>query len=146
MLPCSRSDTGSHFSHLLACLQIWHNPDTRIPYPLRIIFQSAISKLSINSEQGSYAIIHAALEPSLGLPKKLTSARNKLAVGESAKFGGKFINRNFVDIRRPEVDDVLARSRLWQRVLEDVAAAKRGVAADLPDHYESVKLLGQSTK
>ncbi len=44
------------------------------------------------------------------------------------------------------MDDPLARSRLWQRVLEDVQAAKRGVAKDIPDHLESIKLLGRDTK
>lgn len=125
---------------------VWHNPDTKVSYPVKLLLNTIVNRFSIDSQQGSFAIIHAALEPSLGLPSKLTKGGTKPAVGESAKFGGKFVNRNIVDIRRPEVDDVLARSRLWQRVLEDVGAAKRGVAADLPDHYDSVKALGKSTK
>ncbi len=47
--------------------------------------------------------------------------------------GSKFVNRNIADAtRRPEVDDVLARSRLWQRAMEDVKAEKRGLGKDLP--------------
>ncbi|CDS82433.1 uncharacterized protein SPSC_03252 [Sporisorium scitamineum] len=125
---------------------IWHNPDSKIPYFLRFILNTVINKLSITPKQGSHAIIHAALDPSLGLPKALTKGGKKPQIGESAKFGGKFVNRHVADIRRPEVDDPLARSRLWQRVLEDVQAAKRGVARDLPDHLESIKLLGRPTK
>lgn len=125
---------------------IWHNPDSKIPFFLKDIIHAGINRLSIDNKQGSYAIIHAALEPSLGLPKEFTKKGTKPEKGESAKWGGKFVNRNLVDIRRPEVDDVLARSRLWQRVLEDVQAAKRGLAADLPDHLESVKALGRSSK
>lgn len=125
---------------------IWHNPDSKIPYPLKKVFSTVINRLSIDSKQGSYAIIHAALDPTLGLPAAMTKSEKKPEVGESAKFGGKFVNRNIVDIRRPEVDDVLARSRLWQRVLEDVQAVKRGLAKDIPGHLESVKLMGQSTK
>ncbi len=125
---------------------IWHNPDTKVPYALRFVIQRAINWLAIDPKQGSYAIIHAALSPSLGLPAALTTSKTKPAVGESALFGGKFVNRDIVDIRRPEVDDPLARSRLWQRVLEDVQAAKRGVAKDLPDHPDSIKAVGKSTK
>lgn len=125
---------------------IWSNPDTKVFYPVRVVLHALIYRLSITSKQGSYAIIHAALDPSLGLPVALTKGGKKPQVGESAKFGGKFVNRNFADIRRPEVDDPLARSRLWQRVLEDVQVAKRGLAQDLPDHLESIKLLGRATK
>ncbi|SJX62072.1 uncharacterized protein SRS1_10716 [Sporisorium reilianum f. sp. reilianum] len=125
---------------------IWRNPDSKVPYPVRIVLHALINRLSITSKQGSFAIVHAALDPSLGLPAALTKGGTKPQPGESAHFGGKFVNRNFADIRRPEVDDPLARSRLWQRVLEDVQAAKRGVASDLPDHLESIKLLGRSSK
>jgi len=113
---------------------------------LKAILNQLIQRLSIDSKQGSIAIIYAALEPSLGLPAEFTKSGKKPEVGESAKFGGKFVNRNIVGARRPEVDDPLARSRLWQRVLEDVQAAKHGLAKDLPDHLESVKVLGTSAK
>lgn len=137
---------GIHPGFVGAGSGIWSNPDSKLPYPIRVALHALVNRLSITSKQGSFAIIHTALEPSLGLPSALTKSGKKPQPGESAKFGGKFINRNFVDIRRPEVDDPLARSRLWQRVLEDVQAAKRGVAKDLPDHLESIKLLGRSSK
>ncbi|KAJ1028407.1 hypothetical protein NDA16_001574 [Ustilago loliicola] len=124
---------------------LWHNPDGKIPYPVKKILHTLVNRLAIDSKQGSYAIVHAALEPSLGLPRALTKEDKKPEPGESAKFGGKFVNRNVVDIRRPEVDDPLARARLWQRVLEDVATEKRGVGKDLPDHLESIKLLASSS-
>lgn len=125
---------------------IWHNPDTKVSSVLRFVLHTIINRVSIDSRQGSFAIIHAALDPSLGLPAERLKEGKKLEIGESAKFGGKFVNRNIVDNRRPEVDDPLARARLWQRTLEDVKVAKRGVAKDLPDHLESIKLLGKSTK
>ena len=49
-----------------------------------------------------------------------------------------------MDGRRPEVDNLLARSRLWRRVLEDVGAVKRRVGKHLPDHLVSVKLFGRA--
>lgn len=126
---------------------IWHNPDGIIPYPLKKLLHTVVNRLAIDSKQGSFAIIHAALEPSLGLPSAMTKGAKKVEPGESAKWGGKFVNRNIVDIRRPEVDDPLARARLWQRVLEDVKAEKRGVGKDLPDHLESIKVFSRfSTK
>ncbi|SPO22169.1 uncharacterized protein UTRI_02177_B [Ustilago trichophora] len=126
---------------------VWNNPHARVPAFVKQIILAGINKLSVDNKQGSFAIVYAALDPALGLPKQLTKGGNtKVEKGESAKWGGKFINRNKVDIRRPEVDDVLARSRLWQRVLEDVGAVKRGVAADLPGHLESVKAFGRETK
>ncbi|KAF6767170.1 Short-chain dehydrogenase/reductase SDR [Kalmanozyma brasiliensis GHG001] len=126
---------------------IWANPDSTTPRVLKMIIGQLVNRLSVSSKQGSFAIVHAALAPELGVPKEMLREKSKLEKGESAKWGGKFVNRNVVDAtRRPEVDDVLARSRLWQRVWEDVEAEKRGLGKDLPGHLESVKLLGQVAK
>ncbi|SNX82846.1 uncharacterized protein MEPE_01552 [Melanopsichium pennsylvanicum] len=140
---------GIHPGFVGAGSMIWHSPDHKVFAPLKFILNTIINRYSIDSKQGSYAIIYAALDPALGLPCQYLqnqAKQKKLQLGESAKWGGKFINRNKVDIRRPEVDDILARSRLWQRVLQDVQASKRNVATDLPDHLESVKSLGRPIK
>lgn len=122
---------------------IWNNPESWALRKFKPLMDAAIRYLSVDAVQGSFAIVNAALNPHLGLPTALAKGSlSKLEVGESAKFGGKFVNRNLVDIRRPEVDDPLCRARLWQRVLEDLDVKSRKLATDLPDHLESIKKLG----
>lgn len=123
---------------------IWKNPDLGL-FLLRPLLDALIGLVAVNPHQGAVGILAPALDPAFGLPASvLQPAKDKDSVpqplpGVSAKFGGKFVNRNRVDIRRPEVDDPLARSRIWQRVLEDAQIAKRGLGADLPDHLDALK-------
>lgn len=95
------------------------------------------------------SILHASLRPDLGLPSHVLSTSKNgskvplVAEGESARYGGKFLNRVTVSWTRPEAEDSLVRARLWQRVLEDLKVEKIGgakaengeeLASDLPKH------------
>ncbi|PWN53930.1 NAD(P)-binding protein [Violaceomyces palustris] len=124
---------------------IWNNPNFDLYWPIEMLKKILIPRLSITPEQGSIAILFAALDPSLGLPASVLSQGKDGKAGQpnpgvSAKYGGKFINRTSVNVRRPECDDPLARSRLWQRVLEDLDVGKSGgqLASDLPGHPEGL--------
>ncbi|EPQ27563.1 uncharacterized protein PFL1_04701 [Pseudozyma flocculosa PF-1] len=142
---------------------IWNNPNFQLTPLVTPLLRRLISRFSITPRQGAFVLIHAALCPDLGLPNSDSSTASPLddakhaganggdvanggkrekakqpSPGLSAKFGGKYVNRNIVDIRRPECDDILARSRLWQRVLEDTKAEQLGLAKDLPGHLPEI--------
>ncbi|KAN0064952.1 hypothetical protein ACQY0O_002010 [Thecaphora frezii] len=104
-----------------------------------------MAKWSIDEEQGSFVLVHAATHPDRGLPRRSTH-KDKEEVdlpepGVSALFGGKYVNRNKMDERRPECEDPLVRSRLWQRVLEDTKAEELGLTEGIPGHLEEVLLI-----
>lgn len=123
---------------------IWNNPSIKkLPWPLPQLLNFVINLLSVNTFQGSLAILHSALRPDLGLPRAVVETAKTgqppvLAMGESIKYGGRFVNRVTASWMRPECADPLVRARLWQRVLEDLKADKsRGqdeIAQDLPSH------------
>lgn len=62
-----------------------------------------------------------------------------IEIGESTKYGGKYINRDRVDMARPECYDSLARSRLYLRTLEDIKAKERGLDGLLPGHLPGIE-------
>ncbi|CEH18184.1 Dehydrogenases with different specificities (related to short-chain alcohol dehydrogenases) [Ceraceosorus bombacis] len=111
---------------------IWNLPHIRaLPRILIWLLDKLTSWKAIPPQQGSLAIVNAAVNPALGFSEKQL-AKGTPFIGESAKIGGKFLMRLKESDHRPEVNDPIATARLWQRVLEDVKAAERGVADDLP--------------
>lgn len=124
---------------------LWNSPTIRaLPRLLVKGLDLLMGLLSITSQQGSLAILHAALRADLGLPREYirpastpqdgdekaslqSSSSSSLALplpiptGLTATIGGQFINRTHARFpQRPECDDALIRARLWQRVLEDL--------------------------
>lgn len=130
---------------------LWNSPTIRaLPTILVKGLDLLMGLLSITSQQGSLAILHAALRADLGLPKEyirtpaplsgksedeksITSSSSSssttstsalplpIPTGLTATIGGQFVNRTHAGFsHRPECDDPLIRARLWQRVLEDL--------------------------
>lgn len=88
-------------------------------------------------------ILYGALHPKYGLRPSQTDAEfpnayKSLPKGTSADRGGHYISRDEAQPARPECYDMLARSRLWQRTLEDIKADERGLTKALPGHYPDV--------
>ncbi|PWN18735.1 NAD(P)-binding protein [Microstroma glucosiphilum] len=137
----SRSD---EFRHVIAHgvhpgfvkSNLWNSPTIRaLPTILVKGLDLLMALISVTSQQGSLAILHAALRTDLGLPKEYIRTSSALSgkeeeksslplpipSGLSASIGGQFINRTHAGFtHRPECDDPLIRARLWQRVLEDL--------------------------
>jgi len=83
-------------------------------------------------------MIYSALDKDLGFSEEELERNGYPSVGESYQRGGKYVNRITEFEARPEVNDVLARARLWQRVVEDVKAEKDGRMKSLPGHPEGL--------
>lgn len=91
-------------------------------------------------------ILYGALHPAFGLrPSQIDdlakdggAPNTALPKGLTSLHGGHYIQRDQAEEPRPEAFDRLARSRLWQRTLEDVKAKERGLANDLPGHPAGV--------
>ncbi|KAK0525787.1 hypothetical protein OC834_005036 [Tilletia horrida] len=115
---------------------IWHTTKT-LPQWMQTPLQWALRNIAINTQQGSLALTWAGYHHAYGFPAAELEAGYP-AVGKSAEYGGKYINRITESDPRPEVFDVLARSRLWQRVLEDLKIKEHGLAQDLPGHLPEV--------
>lgn len=116
-----------------------------LPWPLAQLLRLVIYALSINTQQGSIALLHSALREDLGLPQHLLQNKSKAGIplvpqGATASIGGQFVRRTTANyFRRPECDDALIRARIWQRVLEDLKLVKKEedidqLATELPDH------------
>lgn len=137
---------------------IWQNPTIQsMPWPVPQLLNFLIRLLSISTAQGALTILHSALRPDLGLPPQIlaTAKGGKnggipvVAQGESAKYGGLFVNRITSHWMRPECSDPLVRARLWQRVLEDLKAEKKDDQGDaltqgLPKHASGVLYVEKS--
>lgn len=131
------------------CSNIWQNPTIHsMPWPLPQLLNLIIRFLSVSPAQGALTILHGALRPDLGLPAYVLAAAKikggppAVAQGESARIGGLWINRITPTWMRPECYDALVRSRLWQRVLEDLKADQPGdkdaLAEGLPKHAAGI--------
>lgn len=122
-----------------------------LPWPLPQLLRLVIYALSINVQQGSLALLHSALREDLGLPRDVLATADKanggngvpiVPQGLTASIGGQFVRRVTANYyRRPECDDALIRSRLWQRVLEDLRLTKNDpeqLAKGLPAHSPAI--------
>lgn len=112
----------------------WQDPNVQgLPWPLPLLQGLLLKARAIDTTQGSLCILNGALHPQFGFrPSELQD--HEPFQGESAQRGGNYIDRDTAKVPRPEVEDVLARSRLWQRTLEDIKADKRGLGKDVPGH------------
>jgi len=93
--------------------------------PILMVLDTIVKTRAISTRQGSVSMLHAAFDNSAGFTQKELSSRPP-SKGESFGKGGKYFNRITEENPRPEVGDSLARSRLWQRVVEDVKAVENG--------------------
>ncbi|KAE8213348.1 hypothetical protein CF327_g3129 [Tilletia walkeri] len=135
-----RLSRSEHYRHVVVqgvhpgfvASNIWHTVKT-MPVITQTVLNFLIRNLSINTQQGSIALTTGAYHPAYGFPAGELD-QGYPAPGRSAEVGGKYINRIEERDPRPEVLDVLARSRLWQRVLEDLKVKEHGLGQDLPGH------------
>lgn len=105
-----------------------------LPWPLPLLQGAILKARAIDVTQGSLCILYGALHPQFGFrPSELQDDRVPFQ-GESAERGGNYIDRDTAKVPRPEVEDVLARSRLWQRTMEDLKVEERGLGKDVPGH------------
>lgn len=81
-------------------------------------------------------MIYSALDAKLGYSEEELSSKGYPSRGESAVRGGKYVNRISEYEARPEVDDLLARARLFQRTVEDVKGDS--YLGGLPGHPEGL--------
>lgn len=121
---------------------IWKAPGiSDLAWPQPQLLNWIVSSLSVSTQQGSLCLLYGALHPSFGLrPSELeklpknANANTSIAKGLTAQIGGHYIQRDRAETPRPECFDRLARSRLWQRTLEDLKAEQRGLIKELPGH------------
>lgn len=121
---------------------IWNTPGiSDLPWPKPQLLHLTVSSLTVSTQQGSLCILYGALHPRFGLRSseldevsKNASPNTAIAKGLTAQVGGHYIQRDRVETPRPECFDRLARSRLWQRTIEDIKAEQRGLIRDLPGH------------
>lgn len=118
----------------------WQNPELQtLPWPTPQIFNFIVKWVSINPFQGSLAILYAALHPKFGFRSDELQEKHHLpSIGESARIGGQYINRNQSVEALPECYDVLVRSRLWERTLEDIKAKELHLLDGLPGPLTSL--------
>ncbi|KAK0546134.1 hypothetical protein OC846_005073 [Tilletia horrida] len=140
-----RLSRSEHYRHVIVqgvhpgfvASNIWHGTLAKKDIGSSVI-QFLIGWLAIDTQQGSLAMTHAAYAKHFGFPDGELEAGYP-AAGRSAQLGGKYINRLKESDPRPEVFDGLVRSRLWQRVLEDLKTKDHGLALDLPGHLPQYK-------
>ncbi|KAL9937217.1 hypothetical protein V8E36_003626 [Tilletia maclaganii] len=115
---------------------IWHTTKS-LPQYLQNVIQWALKNIAIDTQQGSLALTYAGYHHAFGFSESELE-QGYPAIGRSAELGGKYINRIYERDPRPEVLDVLARSRLWQRTMEDLKAKELGLGQDLPGHLPEI--------
>ena len=112
------------------------------PAPMRILLGIGIKYLTITPYQGSMAMLWAAFDKSRGIEAyndsfgitSASSAEMKAALPDryTETIGGKFYFRVDELFTRPEVHDLQARARLWQRLSEDLKVQPKLLPGPLP--------------
>ena len=86
------------------------------------ITQFLASRVGINSQQGSLAILHAATSLEAGPDPTIQGAGK-----EGGKGGGRYFNRIWEDESMPHCEDPDCRSRVWRKVNEELKLSEKGL-------------------
>ena len=120
----------------------------KTPAPIRVVLGLGLKYIAITPYQGSMAMLWAAFDKSRGLEAddffgiaSASPAEIKSALPDryTETIGGRFYFRVVELFTRPEVHDLQARARLWQRLDEDIKASKFGLDKVLPGPLPGLK-------